>query len=237
MNKRILTIGMLVTVIWIAIIVFIYLFTGLGHPKSLNEFGDFLAGVFAPVAFFWLILGYMQQGQQLEQNTKALEQQERALQLQIEEMRQGIKQQVELVQLQRQQLDAMNYGSNPNLLIDACGCEIYTGSEEEPSNLSKIMLKIHNNGIGEALNVRIEVKHKSYNLISKILIDESIQESIYLEPDLVNMSADLKSLTIDIVLVCNNKFNYEIREVYEIDVNFIVDSWEIEDVIIKNKTY
>ncbi|QNH52087.1 hypothetical protein HWI77_04800 [Acinetobacter venetianus] len=99
------------------------------------------------------------------------------------------------------------------------------------------MLKIHNNGIGEALNVRIEVKHKSYNLISKILIDESIQESIYLEPDLVNMSADLKSLTIDIVLVCNNKFNYEIREVYEIDVNFIVDSWEIEDVIIKNKTY
>jgi hypothetical protein len=54
MNKRSLTIGILVTVIWIAIIVFIYLFTGLEHPKSLNEFGDFLAGVFAPVAFFWL---------------------------------------------------------------------------------------------------------------------------------------------------------------------------------------
>ncbi|EEY93142.1 hypothetical protein HMPREF0026_00418 [Acinetobacter junii SH205] len=67
----------------------------------MNEFGDFLAGVFAPVAFFWLILGYMQQGKQLEQNTKALEQQERALQLQIDEMREGIKQQVELVQLQR----------------------------------------------------------------------------------------------------------------------------------------
>jgi hypothetical protein len=94
MNKRSLTIGILVTVIWIAIIVFIYLFTGLEHPKSLNEFGDFLAGVFAPVAFFWLILGYMQQGKQLEQNTKALEQQERALQLQIDEMREGIKQQV-----------------------------------------------------------------------------------------------------------------------------------------------
>ena len=105
MNKRSLTIGIVVTVIWIAIIVCIYLFTGLEHPKSLNEFGDFLAGVFAPVAFFWLILGYMQQGKQLEQNTKALEQQERALQLQIDEMREGIKQQVELVQLQRQQLD------------------------------------------------------------------------------------------------------------------------------------
>lgn len=70
MNKRSLTIGILVTVIWIAIIVFIYLFTGLEHPKSLNEFGDFLAGVFAPVAFFWLILGYMQQGKQLEKIPK-----------------------------------------------------------------------------------------------------------------------------------------------------------------------
>jgi hypothetical protein len=236
MNKRSLTIGIIVTAICIAIIVFIYLFTGLEHPKSLNELGDFLAGVFAPIAFFWLILGYMQQGKQLEQNTKALEQQEIALQLQIDEMKEGIKQQVELVQLQRQQLDAVNYGSNPNLLIDTCGCEIYTGSEDELSNLCKIIPKIHNNGVGEALNVRIEVKHKSYDLISKILIDEAIQEPIYLEPDLVNLSTDLKSLTVQFVLVCNNKFNYEIREAYEIQVNFIVDSWEIEDVIIKNKT-
>jgi hypothetical protein len=38
----------------------------------------FLRCIFAPIAFFWLILGYIQQGKQLDQNTKALEQQEKA---------------------------------------------------------------------------------------------------------------------------------------------------------------
>ncbi|VTX66414.1 hypothetical protein [Acinetobacter ursingii] len=60
MNKKSLSTGIIVTAIWVTIIVLIYFFTGLGHPKSLNELGDFLAGVFAPIAFFWLILGYMQ---------------------------------------------------------------------------------------------------------------------------------------------------------------------------------
>nr|WP_228267864.1 hypothetical protein [Acinetobacter sp. TUM15064] len=61
-------------------------------PESLNKLGDFLAGVFAPIAFPWLILGYIQQGKQLDQNTRALEQQEKALNLQIEEMRESVKQ-------------------------------------------------------------------------------------------------------------------------------------------------
>lgn len=47
---------------------------GLGSV-SLNEWGDFLAGFFAPVAFLWLVLGYMQQGDELQENTKALIQQ------------------------------------------------------------------------------------------------------------------------------------------------------------------
>lgn len=66
--------------------------------------GDFLAGIFAPVAFLWLILGYIQQGKQLEQNTRALEQQEQALQLQIEEMRESVRQQKELSRIQNEQL-------------------------------------------------------------------------------------------------------------------------------------
>lgn len=92
MNKKSLILGMVITVIWIGFITCIFLFAGMEQPKSLNELGDFLAGVFAPIAFFWLILGYMQQGKQLDQNTKALEQQERALQLQIDEIRVGVEQ-------------------------------------------------------------------------------------------------------------------------------------------------
>ena len=87
MNKKSLIFGIAVTLVWLTIIVLISVFGDLTYPLSLSELGDFLAGIFAPVAFFWLILGYIQQGKQLDQNTQALEQQEQALQLQIEEMR------------------------------------------------------------------------------------------------------------------------------------------------------
>jgi len=38
----------------------------------LNEWGDFFAGLFAPVAFLWLVLGYFQQGDELALSTEAL---------------------------------------------------------------------------------------------------------------------------------------------------------------------
>lgn len=38
-----------------------------------NEFGDFLAGVFSPLAFLWLVLGFFQQGQELRASIHALE--------------------------------------------------------------------------------------------------------------------------------------------------------------------
>jgi len=57
---------------------------------TLNELGDFLAGTMAPLAIFWLVLGFLQQGDELKQNTEALK-------LQAEELRQSVEQQKELV--------------------------------------------------------------------------------------------------------------------------------------------
>lgn len=36
-----------------------------GNPMGLNEWGDWLAGVSAPLAFFWLVLGYYHQREEL----------------------------------------------------------------------------------------------------------------------------------------------------------------------------
>lgn len=63
----------------------------------LNEFGDFFAGVFGPLMLFWLILGYIQQQSELQQNTKALE-------LQAEELRKSVEQHKELVQATKEQV-------------------------------------------------------------------------------------------------------------------------------------
>lgn len=42
-------------------------------PMPLNEIGDFLAGSFSPLAFFWLAYGYFMQNSELKLNRKSLE--------------------------------------------------------------------------------------------------------------------------------------------------------------------
>jgi hypothetical protein len=64
-----------------------------------NEFADFLAGVFAPLAFLWLVLGFRQQGDELQNSAQALW-------LQGEELRNSVEQQRALVEVSREQLEA-----------------------------------------------------------------------------------------------------------------------------------
>ena len=62
-----------------------------------DEFADFLAGCFAPLAFLWLVLGFFQQGDELRNSVAALK-------LQGEELRNSVEQQRHLVEVTREQL-------------------------------------------------------------------------------------------------------------------------------------
>lgn len=62
-----------------------------------NELGDFLAGTFSPLAFLFLILGYLQTNKSLGQNSEAIAQQAEA-----------IKQQALSLQMQAQELKISN---------------------------------------------------------------------------------------------------------------------------------
>ena len=66
---------------------------------KLNELGDFLAGVFGPVAFFWLVLGFLQQGRELKLSTDAL-------QLQAQELKNSVEQQSIMAAAATQQIEA-----------------------------------------------------------------------------------------------------------------------------------
>jgi hypothetical protein len=93
MNFRI-KFGWAFTVFWILFwSILLYLDWSNASKMAFNGWGDFFAGVSAPLAFLWLVIGYFQQGEELGQNTKALEQQERALQLQVDELKQSVEQQ------------------------------------------------------------------------------------------------------------------------------------------------
>lgn len=79
---------------------------------EINAIGDFLAGAFAPLGFFWLVAGFYQQGKGLEQNSEALkiqakelEKSTEALELQVQEMKLALIQQTELTETTKQDLD------------------------------------------------------------------------------------------------------------------------------------
>lgn len=86
--KKPSVIGCLATIIWL-IGLLIYVSHFMGWPKfsamSPNEFGDFLAGAAAPLAFFWLVIGFFQQGQELKLQREELELQRKELELQRKE--------------------------------------------------------------------------------------------------------------------------------------------------------
>lgn len=92
------TIAFVLTAIWIAGgIVYAYFMRGAFFAMKPQQFAEFLAGAFSPLAFLWLIVGYMQQGEELKQNTLALRQQ-------AEELKLAAKQQGLLVEVTREQL-------------------------------------------------------------------------------------------------------------------------------------
>lgn len=63
-----------------------------------NNLGDFLAGAFSPMAFAWLVLGFIQQGIELRQNSAALI-------LQAEELRSAATHAGAMVDLQRKEFE------------------------------------------------------------------------------------------------------------------------------------
>jgi hypothetical protein len=73
---------------------------------ELNALGDFFAGAFGPLAILWLVLGYLQQGDELKQNTEALR-------LQAAELANSVKQQQKLVELNRRDADARAVAARP----------------------------------------------------------------------------------------------------------------------------
>lgn len=106
-NVGLLVVGIAITSIYIY---FLHILTSKNlHSLSelpLNAIGDFLAGAFGPIAIFWLILGFIQQGIELSQNTSALK-------LQVEELKNSVEQQRRMVQVTKEQIkvqiDTINY--------------------------------------------------------------------------------------------------------------------------------
>src|SRR5688572_10764591 len=67
-------IGACFSVLWVGGFLVSTFWNGLPDMKP-NEWGDWAAGLAAPLAFLWLVVGYLQQGEELRANVDALKQQ------------------------------------------------------------------------------------------------------------------------------------------------------------------
>lgn len=83
-------------------VLYLSFFAGFGIARwpellnlELNEVGDLLAGIFAPLAFLWLILGFFQQQKELRLNTEALRIQSQELRQSVEQHRLLVKESTE----------------------------------------------------------------------------------------------------------------------------------------------
>ena len=100
MRKHLGAIGGALTVIYLTImVVLVWNRAGTLLTMPLNEVGDFLAGAFGPVAFLWLVLGFLQQGDELRQGTEALK-------LQADELKNSVEQQSIMAAAALKQIDA-----------------------------------------------------------------------------------------------------------------------------------
>lgn len=91
--------GLCATTIWVvAAIVFLWRFGNWQQQLKATEWADVFAGVAAPVAFLWLVLGFLQQGHELKLSSDALR-------LQAEELRNAVAHQKDLVAVTREQVE------------------------------------------------------------------------------------------------------------------------------------
>ncbi|WP_346400425.1 hypothetical protein [Pseudomonas syringae] len=108
---------------------------------KLNEFGDFLAGAFGPVAFLWLVLGFLQQGRELKLSTDALR-------LQAEELRHSVEQQRRMADAAVQQI----HSAGQALEIQLQSAERAVTADFEVASVSRM-------GLGERVNIATKIQN------------------------------------------------------------------------------
>lgn len=99
MRSGLFKFGAAATTVWLLVGLSVMCWASAPAALKPNEWGDAFAGLFAPVAFLWLVLGFLQQGTELQLSTRALE-------LQVTELKNSVEQQQALVEASRRQVQA-----------------------------------------------------------------------------------------------------------------------------------
>ena len=123
---------------------------------GLNELGDFLAGAFGPVAFLWLVLGFLQQGKELKISSQALK-------LQVSELRSSVQQQTKLASIAEQSL--LDQISKSERLSEPM-IEVESSKSENPSESSGVLIIKNHSASCESVRCSFEFSEGNYPQIA-----------------------------------------------------------------------
>lgn len=150
--------GAIASAIWLLSAgLFLWLCGNWSEPLRPNEYGDLFAGVAAPMAFLWLVLGFLQQGKELRVSS-------RALMLQVEELKNTVTHQAALVEVTREQVAAQLRQEEEERRARATASQprfvlAYAGAASGPEGV-RYKMRISNVG-ATATNLRISLQPNS----------------------------------------------------------------------------
>lgn len=142
---------------------------------GLNELGDFLAGAFGPVAFLWLVLGFLQQGKELKISSQALR-------LQVSELKSSVQQQTKLASIAEQSL--LDQISKSERLSEPM-IEVESNKGESPSDASRILIIRNHSASCESVRCCFEFSEGNHPQVARFnyLPTGSVKEvNVYGQP-------------------------------------------------------
>lgn len=195
------------TVIWIFSIFVFYIIGLFERPDTFNELGDFLAGVFAPIAFLWLVLGYRQQGEALRKQSQSLE-------LQVKEFK-------NFVDLERKKRIDKHKIYKPKVKFENLDCT-FEKSADGQIKYARFVGNLVNTGVGDAIDVQLRPKRNDLLKVNPQIICEKI----------VVQACDKVAFNVDIKHENYNPMNFiiEYKDLYEKQYE-----QEIQFNLLKNK--
>lgn len=208
--------------ILIYILIFHLWFADYSSPMSLNELGDFLAGVFAPIAFLFLYLGYKQNSESLKIQSEELRASTEALTLQVSEMKESVEQQKILSQLQKVELEEKHISVTPVFSI-SCALEVTprTTITGEIYKTHALKFTIENPSDNDARNLEISIEH-SYERKFEIIPKSSKQVlSLLFTEDEINKFNSQEDFERGITMEFENIFGRCYSSLYQVKCVFI----------------
>ncbi|EOX7485843.1 hypothetical protein R7J16_08205 [Acinetobacter baumannii] len=206
------------------IVIFHIWFADYSKPMPLNEIGDFLAGVFSPLAFLFLYLGYKQNSESIDLQNEELKASTKALELQVQEMRESVEQQKKLVEIQNNEILAKHISVRPYMEFKFDSFELEYLSEPiydengeyketKYSEQGKFTLEIQNKGEAARYIKLIDLKAGAI-VFQRVEIakDKKDIDYFYLFPDELNTLKSSSFMEVEYALDFTDIYGKPYRE-------------------------